>query len=135
MNIEEIFKTLEIPQIKGKLNQSRQKLERLSIEIYDLESTKRDKELKLKFRETDLEVEIFHEIENGKRKFTNDGLRKAEFIIRSSEDAEINTLRDDILSFIRILSKKKLDLDVESKYYEELLLDYKLAISLVNHLK
>lgn len=137
MDIEEVFQLLEIPQIKLRLKESRNKINELSQEIYDCEATKRDKELKLKFKETSLETEISNDAQpgSGKRKFSNDSMRKAEFIVRSAEDHEISTLRDDVSQFLKLIYTKKTQLEIELKYYEELILDYKLAITLANHLK
>lgn len=135
--IEEILNTLEISEIKERLSQNRKEIKLISKHLYNLESSKKDLTLKLKFVENQLKSKIAEETVpgSGKKKFSSEGLREAEFIVQSAEDTEISSLRDDINNTYKDIQDKKIELEVNLKYYEELILDYRLAIELVGVLK
>ena len=136
MDIQEIIETLEITDIKKRLSKCRSELTDTNQKLLKNEQKKREKYNLLRFRETQLKMGISNEVVVGtkNKKYPNADAREAEFIVQSAEDPDISALRDDLNQINEIIFNLKNDFEIQSKYYEELVLDYKLAIAIANRL-
>jgi len=137
MTIDEVFELLGIKKTKRMLKEARDNIKTLNDDLFELEKQKRKAASELKARELIMKRDIAMEIEPGtqnKKAFTNDSLRDAEFIMRSAADKNIADLRDELDLLVAGIFQKKISLQIEGEANKELLLDYKMAISLIPYL-
>lgn len=134
MDIQEIKRTFQVPAIKKQLNENRAAIEHLNNEILRFEKEKTDVTKNLKSREALMRKAIAVETEIGKttKKYPNDTLREAEFISRSASNREISNLRDELLLLNETIHHQRILLEIETNRTAELLLDYKLAITMIS---